>query len=50
MNRVNAYIGRKDALEANKEKNQDEIRLIYDMSEFYDLWFAKEAGKDEKES
>ncbi|MGN1126764.1 MAG: Cas10/Cmr2 second palm domain-containing protein [Ruminococcus sp.] len=46
--RVNAYLPKPEATEAARgiktefsENSADEMKLIYDMSEFYDLWFDK---------
>ena len=42
VERVNAYLGEKGKLKTNEDGIKKEIGLIYDMAEFYDLWFAKE--------
>lgn len=56
--RVNSYLGKNSLLTTDdpkadnkKGENQDdeidldtEMKIIYDMSEFYDLWFGKESG------
>lgn len=47
VKRVNAYL-KKDA--AKFEGSEKEMRLVYDMSEFYDLWFEKEGKKYEEEA
>lgn len=48
LERVNAYIAEKKNSEAYKNSIVKELTpkdkgIIYDMSEFYDLWFSKEA-------
>ena len=44
--RINAYL-KKDAFSGD----EDEMKVVYDMSEFYDLWFSKkEENKDEQNS
>ena len=47
VKRVNAYL-KKDALQF--DGTEKEMRLVYDISEFYDLWFAKEGENDEEET
>ena len=47
VERVNAYLGDKGSLKTDAEGIKEEIGLIYDMSEFYDLWFAKEGDSSE---
>ena len=61
VRRVNAYLPKTEAEEAASaiktvfsENNPEEMKLIYDMSEFYDLWFDRSEnegrqGKDENE-
>ena len=39
VQRVNAYLKKGDFKFKGDEK---EMRFVYDISEFYDLWFAKE--------
>ena len=39
--RVNAYLGDLSAFNGTEE----EMRLVYDMSEFYDLWFEREGKR-----
>lgn len=57
--RVNSYLEGEDylktvetveSLETDKEyiKPEEEMKIIYDMSEFYDLWFEKESDSDAK--
>lgn len=43
--RVNAYM---PAGSPKLNGSEDEMKLVYDMSEFYDLWFAKEDEKNEQ--
>lgn len=50
VKRINSYLGSKGYLEAEEDKNKNEIGIIYDMSEFYDLWFSKEAVNNEKDA
>lgn len=57
VRRVNSYLPKTEASEAASgiktefsENSAEEMKLIYDMSEFYDLWFDKsenEAGNGE---
>ena len=44
--RVNSYLKGKEALKTDKTSAESEMKIIYDMSEFYDLWFGKEEGSD----
>ena len=44
--RVNSYLKGKETLKTDKISAEDEMKIIYDMSEFYDLWFGKEEGSD----
>jgi len=43
VERVNGYLKGS----GNFEKNEVEMKTVYDMSEFYDLWFAKERETNE---
>ena len=45
VRRVNAYL--KENL---FEGNEKEMKIVYDMAEVYDLWFAKEENKNEENS
>lgn len=40
--RVNAYLGNNGSLKTDPSDFEEEMKLIFDMSEFYDLWFGKE--------
>lgn len=44
--RVNAYLGKSEFALGTDNEIENEARIIFDMSEFYDLWFSK---KDEEE-
>ena len=44
VRRVNAYLKGCNGFDGSEE----EMKLVYDMSEFYDLWFGKEVIDDEK--
>ena len=55
--RVNSYLEKEsflitdDSKTENKDKKtplETEMSIIYDMSEFYDLWFGKESAYDAK--
>lgn len=43
--RVNAYLPKESPMKFDGSEN--EMKLVYDMSEFYDLWFATEEKTDE---
>ncbi len=45
VQRINAYL-KKD--ETKFTGDEQEMKLVYDMSEFYDLWFAKEGNNDDQ--
>lgn len=38
--RINAYL-KENALKTENDNFEDEMKIVYDMAEFYDLWFAK---------
>ena len=41
VRRVNAYLGKDREFKTN---DREEMKIVYDMSEFYDIWFAKKGG------
>ena len=47
VKRVNAYLGKNAQ---RFEGTEEEMRMVYDLSEFYDLWFAKEVVPDEEDA
>ena len=46
--RVNSYLKGKETLKTDKTSAESEMKIIYDMSEFYDLWFGREDASDAK--
>lgn len=40
--RINAYLGNEGGFKTDADGVKEEMGLVYDMSEFYDLWFTKE--------
>ena len=42
--RVNSYLKENGVLKTDKASAEKEMKVIYDMSEFYDLWFGKDGG------
>ncbi len=46
--RVNSYLKGKETLKTDKTSAESEMKIIYDMSEFYDLWFGREDDSDAK--
>lgn len=43
VQRVNAYLPTNGG-KFRTDDNEEEMKLVYDMSEFYDVWFAKDEG------
>ena len=49
VERVNAYLRRKIEADKTAYSVSEDIGLIYDMAEFYDLWFAKGEKNEEND-